>query len=299
MTLDLIAIGEGMVEFHAEGGGFGDLFRRGFAGDVVNSLIHASRLGLKAGLVSRIGADAFAPMLVKAWAGEGIELSHAPVVPGDNGIYFIQTDEKGEREFIYRRAGSAASQLSVADLDAGFLKGAPIVLLSGITQAISDSAEGLIAAVSRLGVPCAYDPNYRERLWSRRGGVPAARAAFQDVAQRVRWIMPSYPADMVLLGEELTAEAALTCFAAFGADVALKWGENGVLLSVGGKVTHVPAAPVAKVVDSTGAGDAWNAAFLTGLVKGADPVEAARSANTYAAMTLGHRGAIPPRQALA
>jgi len=86
-ALDLVAIGEGMVEFCADGGSAAvDLFRRGFAGDVVNTLIHASRLGLRTGLVSRIGDDLFAPALVRAWSEEGIDLSHAPVVEGDNGV---------------------------------------------------------------------------------------------------------------------------------------------------------------------------------------------------------------------
>lgn len=298
MAFDLIAIGEGMVEFHAEGHGLsGDLFRRGFAGDVVNTLIHASRLGLNVALISRIGDDAFAPLLCKAWADEGIDLSHAPVVPGDNGMYFIMTDEKGEREFIYRRAGSAACGLGPADLDAAFLGSAEIVLLSGITQAISDSAAALIRAVSRLPDITAYDPNYRPKLWARRGGIAAAQAAFADVAPHVRWIMPSYPADLVLIGEDdgISAPEALNRFAAFGPDVALKWGDQGVLLSTGGAISHVPAVPVAKVVDSTGAGDAWNAAFLAGLVKGQSPEAAAKLANDYAALTLGFRGAIPPR----
>ena len=298
MSFDLIAIGEGMVEFHAEGHGLsGDLFRRGFAGDVVNTLIHASRRGLNVALISRIGDDAFAPLLCKAWQDEGIDLSHAPVVPGDNGMYFILTDEKGEREFIYRRAGSAACGLGPADLDAAFLGAAKIVLLSGITQAISASAEALIRAASRLPCVSAYDPNYRPKLWARRGGIAAAQAAFVDVAPHVKWIMPSYPADLVLIGadENLPASEALDRFAAIGPNVALKWGDQGALLSAGGAVWHVPAAPAAKVVDTTGAGDAWNAAFLSGLIRGQAPDKAAASANAYAALTLGFRGAIPPR----
>ena len=297
MCFDLIAIGEGMVEFHAEGGGFGDLFRRGFAGDVVNTLIHASRLGLNVALISRIGDDAFAPLLRKAWEDEGIDLSHAPTVSGDNGMYFILTDEKGEREFIYRRAGSAACGLGPDDLDGAFLGSAGTVLLSGITQAISETAEALIGAASRLPILTAYDPNYRPKLWARRGGIAAAQAAFADVAPHVRWIMPSYPADLVLIGadESLPAPEALRRFAGLGPDAALKWGDQGVLLSVGGVVSHVPAAPVAKVVDSTGAGDAWNAAFLAGLAKDKLPADAAAAANAHAALTLGFRGAIPPR----
>lgn len=300
--LDLIAIGEGMVEFHAEGGGFSgaDLFRRGFAGDVVNTLIHASRLGLRCGLVSRIGADAFAPALLDAWRAEGLDLSHAPVVPGENGIYFILTDANGEREFLYRRAGSAASMLGPGDLDAAFLAGARLVLVSGITQAISASAQALVAAVAALPLAKAagvYDPNYRPHLWAARGGVVAAQAAFSELAPRMRWLLPSFPADLVLLGAgpDLPASEALRRFAAFGPDVALKLGEDGVLISVGGVVAQVPAVKVAKVIDSTGAGDAWNAAFLAGLLQGKAAPQAALAANLHAAGTLGYPGAIPPR----
>lgn len=114
----LVTLGEGMVEFHAEAPG---LYRQGFAGDAVNTAIHASRLGVEAALVSRIGADVFAEGLCAAWLSEGLDLSHAPVVPGENGLYVISTDPAGERSFAYRRAGSAASQLSQADLDAGLL----------------------------------------------------------------------------------------------------------------------------------------------------------------------------------
>lgn len=160
MSFDLIAIDEGMVEFYAEGHGFsGDLFRRGFAGEVVNTLIHARRLGLNVALISRIGDDAFAPLMRNAWQDEGVDLSHAPVVPGCNGIYFILTDAAGEREFIYRRVGSAASELGSADLDVAFQQSAAIVRLSGITQAISDTAAALTRAASRLPVLTTYDPN--------------------------------------------------------------------------------------------------------------------------------------------
>jgi len=297
-TPDLVAIGEGMVEFHAEAVGFeADTFRRGFAGDVVNALINASRLGLRCALVSRIGDDAFAPALVKAWEGEGIDLSHAPRVAGPNGIYFIMTDARGERSFIYRRTGSAASQLSPADIDAGWLCGARAVLLSGITQAISATAEAAVAAAAQVRGPLmCYDPNVRPTLWALRGGIGAARAAFEEVAPRMNWLMPSYPADCGLLGDKtLTEDEALVAFAAYGPSVALKCGEDGVRLRMAGESLHVAARPVAKVVDTTGAGDAWNGAFITGLLQGATPPAAAARANDHAGAKLAHRGAIPPR----
>lgn len=299
---DLVGIGEGMVEFHASGAfACAETFHRGFAGDVVNSLIHASRLGLRTALVSRIGDDAFAPALVAAWTAEAVDLNHAPVVPGENGLYFILTDASGEREFLYRRAGSAASQIGPGDIDSALLGAARFVLVSGITQAISATAEAAVAAACALEGARAntvYDPNYRPRLWAPRGGVVAARRAFASIAAQFAWILPSFPADLPLIGAgALDDRAALSAFAAVsGADVALKLGEHGVLLHVRGRVTHVPAVPAPVIVDTTGAGDAWNAAFLHGLASGQAPEQAAAAANLYAVGILGFRGAIPPRR---
>jgi 2-dehydro-3-deoxygluconokinase len=298
---DLVAIGEGMVEFHAKADfASAQTFHRGFAGDVVNSLIHASRLGLRTALVSRIGDDAFAPALLAEWSAEAVDLTHAPVVPGENGLYFILTDANGEREFLYRRAGSAASQIGPGDIDPALLGAARFVLVSGITQAISASAEAAVAAVCALDGARAntvYDPNYRPRLWAQRGRVEAAQRAFTAIAGQVAWILPSFPADLPLIGAEaLDPNAALAAFAATsGANVALKLGADGVLLQIGGQVTHVPAVPAPLIVDTTGAGDAWNAAFLHGLARAQAPEQAAAAANRYAAGILGYRGAIPRR----
>lgn len=292
----LVTVGEGMVEFHAEAPG---LYRQGFAGDVVNTAIHASRLGIRSALVSRIGADIFAEPLRSAWESEGLDLSHAPTVPGENGIYVITTDAEGERSFTYRRAGSAASQLSPGDLDAAWLAQADMVLTSGISQAISETAEALVAAIVAtpgLTGRLAHDPNHRPALWARRGGTAAARAALADVQGKVAWLLPSWPADGVLLPDAPASPfEAAQAFAAQGADVALKMGEDGVLILQAGQLTRVHAVKVAQVIDSTGAGDAWNAAFLVGLICGQPAVEAAQAANAYAATVLGHRGAIPPR----
>ena len=292
----LVTVGEGMVEFHAAAPG---LYRQGFAGDVVNTAIHASRLGIRSALVSRIGADIFAEPLRAAWEAEGLDLSHAPTVAGENGIYVITTDALGERSFTYRRAGSAASQLSPGDLDAAWLAQADMILTSGICQAISDTAQALVASIVAqpgLAGRLAHDPNHRPALWATRGGNAAAGAALAEVWGRVAWLLPSWPADAVLLPDTpASAAEAAKGFAAQGADVALKMGEDGVLILQGGRLSHIPAVKVGRVIDSTGAGDAWNAAFLVGVIRGQPAIEAARAANAHAATVLCHPGAIPPR----
>lgn len=290
-----------MVEFQAEvADQHAGLFRRCYAGDIANTLVHARRLGLSAAFLSRIGDDLFGRGLSAFLEDEGIDLGCAPMAPGENGLYFIETDGKGERRFAYRRAGSAASAIGPANVNADLLGAARFVIVSGITQAISASAEALVAAACALGGArdrTVYDPNYRPTLWEPRGGIAAARAAFSAVCGRARWIMPSYPADLPLIDATCMDElAAIKRFATVsGASVALKLGERGVLLLHEGDMLQVPATRVERIIDTTGAGDGWNAAFLHGLTVQLDIRSAAAAANAYAAEIIGHRGAIAPR----
>ncbi|WP_278911881.1 sugar kinase [Deinococcus wulumuqiensis] len=298
-ALDLIAVGECMVELLADTPlGQATTLKRGFGGDVLNALVSAARAGSRCGFITRVGHDPFGPVLREAWRSEGIDISHAPLVEGENGVYFISLLPGGEREFTYRRAGSAASGLSPADIDLSYVASARMILLSGITQAISPSAQAATLRAAHLareaGTQVAYDPNYRPKLWQPRGGVAAARAAFQEVLSLIDLLLPSFPADTEILGDVTNPETVVNALMAQNSDlrIALKCGANGVLLSQAGLV---PADPVDKVVDTTGAGDAWNGAFLHGLLIGSGVLEAAHSAHRFAAHTIRYRGAIPLR----
>ena len=304
-ALDLIGLGECMVELlSAQPLGEAPTLTRSYGGDVLNSLIGAARAGSRCGFVTRVGNDPFGPGLLAAWKGEGLDLSCAPLVDGENGVYFISLLPGGEREFTYRRAGSAASGLSPADVRPEYVASAGTVLLSGITQAISASAQAATLRAAQLaqaaGTRVAFDPNFRPRLWAARGGVAAASAALREVMPYVDVLLPSFPADAELLGAEgaaLAAQGPEALAAAFGALrpgalVALKAGEDGVYLS---GIGRVPAEVVRNVLDTTGAGDAWNGAFLHALGRGVGQAEAAAQACRAAAYAIGHRGAIPPR----
>jgi 2-dehydro-3-deoxygluconokinase len=299
-SFDLLGLGECMVELLADGplGQAGSL-RRGFGGDVLNALVAAARLGARCGFMTRVGDDPFGPGLLAAWRGEGIDTACAPLVAGENGVYFVSLDDGGEREFSYRRRGTAASALAAGHLDEDYVAGARCLLLSGITQALSASARQatLEAAVCahRHGVLVAFDPNYRPRLWAEHGGVLAAREALQELLPHVDLLLPSFPADAILLPVPASdAVRSARGFAAMCRLAAQKCGAGGCLLTVDGRVSRVPAQAGVTVVDSTGAGDAWNGAFLFYFLRGVPPELAARQANAVAAATLAHRGAIPP-----
>jgi 2-dehydro-3-deoxygluconokinase len=295
-----------MVELWSDGAlGQAPTLHKSFGGDVLNALVTAARMGSKTGFMTRVGDDPFGSSLLQAWRAEGIDTTHAPLVDGVNGIYFVSVQTDGEREFSYCRAGSAASMLAPADLDHSYLASARILLLSGITQALSDSAQAATLAAARIakaaGTLIAYDPNYRPCLWADRAGSPEAGLAFAQAAVRellplVDIVLPSVPGDLPILGEPTSIESMALSLAAIGPRiVSFKAGAEGASIFENDRLVNVAAEPVIKVVDTTGAGDAWNGAFLHLLAQGCSALEAAAQANRIAARKLAYRGAIPPR----
>ena len=308
-SLNLIGLGECMVELWSDDAlGQAQTLRKAFGGDVLNALLTAARLGSKTGFVTRVGDDPFGSSLLQTWRAEGIDTTHAPLVDGVNGIYFVSVQADGEREFSYRRAGSAASMLASSDLDPAYLTSARILLLSGITQALSASAQAATLAAAHIaratGTLIAYDPNYRPRLWADRAGSPeaglaSAQAAVRELLPLVDVVLPSVPGELPIFAESVSIESMARSLARLGPRiVAYKAGAEGAWIFENNHLVRVAADPVFKVVDTTGAGDAWNGAFLHVLAQGRSTLEAAEQANRIAALKLGYRGAIPPRDTL-
>lgn len=306
--LDLIGVGEAMVELWSEGPlSSAPTLRRAYGGDVLNSLVMASRLGSRTSFVSRVGNDPFGPALRAAWRAEGVDVERAPLVEGVNGVYFISRTGDGEREFSYRRTGSAAAGLTAEDIDESFVASGRVLLLSGITQAISAGAQATTLRAAQLarahGVVVAFDPNYRAALWRARStdGEGAARAALEQLLPHVDVLLISEPGDRVLLppGYGVTADVKQAYDHRSGPLVAgIKRGPDGgrlLVLDRGGAALRAFEAESPKVaaVDTTGAGDAWNAGLIHALVNGRDPGTAVGIANAVAIWKIARYGAVP------
>lgn len=292
MKLDLIGIGEAMIELYAaEKLGVSRTLQKSYGGDVLNSLVHASRLGFTTGFITRVGNDPFGAALRQTWQTEGVDISQAPLVDGENGVYLISLLEDGEREFTYRRANSAASQLQPQDLESAYIRQSQMLLLSGITQAISSSAEATTLAAAQIakqhGVQVVFDPNYRPKLWAARGGLPSAQAAARQLLPLVDILLPSSPTDLDVFA--VPHSQALFDLAAV---VAVKNGADGALVRHDQQIMAVPSVQ-GIVVDTTGAGDAWNAGFITQILQHKNTLQAAQFANALAAEKIKYRGAIP------
>jgi 2-dehydro-3-deoxygluconokinase len=208
------------------------------------------------------------------------------------GLYFI-TYEGGEHRFSFRRQGSAASRLSPATLDRDAIRGARMLHISGISQAISDSAcDAVFAAIEtarEAGVQVSYDPNLRLSLWP----LARARAVIHATIGMCDIAFPSLDDARSLSGTS-EPDAIADLYLGLGAKiVALKMGADGALIATPDLRQHISPFRVEKV-DATGAGDTFDGSFLARLLAGDSVVEAARYANVAAALsTLGH-GAVAP-----
>lgn len=298
-ALRIIAFGEGMLEFQ---GGF-DAARLAWGGDTLNAAVYLARLGLQPAYASALGDDPYSAALRAAWAAEGLDLRLMLSAPGRlPGLYGIQIGEAGERTFHFWRRDSAARTffaLPEADAALAEMEEADLLYLSGITLAIFTPSEreritALAAAVRRRGGAVAFDPNYRATLWT---GPAEARRAFAAMAPHVAYALPSLD-DETAIDPSATAESIAARWLGAGArEVAVKLGPDGAISAWGDRRERVPARLTA-AVDTTGAGDSFNAAYLHARLTGAEPPAAAAAGARLAAEVVRHPGAVIPRAAM-
>ncbi len=293
---DLLAIGEGMVEFNQTVPGQ-PTYQQGFGGDTSNAVIAAARAGARCGYVSAVGDDTFGQLLIDFWHSALIDTSLCATKSGaTTGLYFVThniSDDAVGHAFSYRRAGSAASSMQLNDLQRAALQQTQWLHYSGISQAISENAREQCAAAVRIaraaGGKISFDSNLRLKLWSlddaRRHMLPAI--ASSDL------FLPSLD-DVVQLSGLNDPQAIVHWSHDLGAkQVVLKIGSAGVLVSDG--VEQLKIAPITvEAIDATGAGDCFAGNLLARLSLGDDLKTAARYANAAAALSVQGFGAVAP-----
>ncbi|HEY7806351.1 MAG TPA: sugar kinase [Croceibacterium sp.] len=290
----IVCVGEGMLELRQEDGEW----RLGTGGDVLNTAIHLARFGHDVAFLSALGSDPFSDDLRQRWRAEGLDISLTLTHPQRHcGLYAISTDEHGERSFTYWREASAAREMFALPPSAAATRtavSADLLYFSLITLAIlpPDGRARLLelAAVVRAnGGAVAFDGNYRERLWD----TSAEAATARDAAIAVATIgLPTLSDEREISGSTEPGEITRRWHGCGCGEVVVKLGDRGCLLPSG----EIQAAPASvRVLDSSGAGDAFNAGYLAGRMAGLSETEAALRGQCLAAWTLARRGAIPPR----
>ncbi|MED5621874.1 sugar kinase [Ideonella sp. BN130291] len=299
-------IGECMLELRGQA--FGTL-QQGYGGDTFNTAVYLARcgapLGQQALYATALGDDALSEGLLARWEAEGVDCSLVRRLPGRMpGLYQISVDERGERSFTYWRDTSAAK--AYFDVDITPLEQRAVewgaLYVSGISLAVLPVAgrERLLALMRTLrarGATVVFDNNYRPRLWP---AATEARKWFCLAFEAASIALLTADDHQALLQLEQPAQALEAARALPTAELVVKRGaEPALLRGPDGGWLEVPAERVARVVDTTAAGDAFGAGYLCQRLAGAAPAEAAAFGNRLAARVIQHPGAVIAREVMA
>jgi len=308
--LRIASIGECMIELSetAAAGEPGGDMQRTFGGDTLNTAVYLTRClkqaempsGAEVHYVTALGDDPFSAEMLAAWQHEGIATGLVACLPGRlPGLYIIRTDVAGERTFHYWRSAAAARELfraEQAETLAAALGGFDLVYLSAITLGILDSESrerlfALLDALRHSGCRIAFDSNYRPRLWTSR---TEAQEAVGRALGLAALALPTFDDEAALFGDADPEATAARLHALGVEEVVVKCGAEPSLVSRRGQQARVAAETVARVVDTTAAGDSFNAAYLAARLNGADPQTAAAAGHRLAARVIATKGAIIP-----
>lgn len=271
-------------------------FRRGIAGAEATVAIGLARLGYRTGWFGRLGDDPFGHAALEVLRASGVDISRVEF-DADAPTGLLVRDAHAVRRISvqYYRAGSAASLMRPADLDPTYIAGARLLHVTGITPALSQSCLDTVRAAIEMahehGVVVSFDPNLRLRLWS----AERAAAVLGELVVGTDIVLTSDEEAFVMTGQDDRESAAKWLLDNGSKVVVVKAGAAGAWATDGAGQWAVPAFP-ATVVDPVGAGDAFDAGFLSGWLDGVSvPGCLARgaAAGSLAVQSLGDIDGLP------
>ena len=298
----IAAIGEVMVElspFPLQDQPTKEIMALSFAGDTYNTAVYMSRLGLQTDYITKLGDDPYSQQILARMSSENIGTSLIESVRGRSpGLYVIRNTPDGEREFFYWRKEAPARELfsssEACQTLLEKLKTFDCVYLSGITLAIISETSrqhlfGLLAQLRKAGVTIAFDSNYRPRLWQNK---ELAQHAMLAMMANTDIALLTLDDELLLWGDD-SIDGCKSRYAKYALrELVLKRGAEDAVIIAKDTQTHVPVPPVANVIDTTGAGDTFNAGYLAARLQNGNAEDAARQGIRCAGIIIRHRGAV-------
>jgi 2-dehydro-3-deoxygluconokinase len=294
-----VCVGEATVELARGADG---RYALASGGDTFNTAVYLARAGQPAAFASALGDDPYSDAIVSLAQADGVATDLILRVPGRlPALALIDADAQGARRAHYWREAAPARELfelpQWSRVAEGVL-GARLVYFSGVTLSLySNVGLGRFLAALELargsGAKIAFDGNFRPRDW--KGDLTRTRTVFAEALKRVDIALPAYDDEAVLWGDP-SPEATIERLQAFGVgEVVVKNGPNSALVAAAGKREAAPVPEVVVPVDTTAAGDGFNAGYLAARLAGRGALEAAEAAHKLAGQVIRHPGAIMPR----
>ena len=302
VELDLLGLGSAIVDFTPKELGVTLSKVRSFVpsagGAVANTVVAASRLGLRTGFLGCVGDDEFGTFIINDFEREGVDVSHLKKVKGRaTGIAFYSIDEKGERHYVfYRFPGYSDPEFMFMpeDVDNEHVAQSKMLHLSeAMLRQIKtrETAFKLLRASKENGATISYDPNVRETLWN-------SKEEFFDTQRKVLNLVDIFISTLqeakLILGQQIGEETVKTILSSGPSTIILR-GKSHYQVYTPHQNMMIPVIRV-EAVDTSGAGDAFDAGFLTGIIKNMPLNKAVMLGSAVAAlkvMKVGTRAGLP------
>lgn len=297
-------IGECMIELNGEL--FGDMVQK-YGGDSLNTALYmsrASRGDVHIDYMTAMGEDAVSKGMISKWKEEGINTECVMIDKERNpGLYLIQLDKQGERSFLYWRNNSAARYMVQHPSFPHIIEqlhSYDMVYVSGISLAILPEADRChliksLLVLSRSGVNIVFDSNYRPNLW---GSEEFARASYELMYAASDMALVTDEDEFMLWNESSVDQSVARLKNSGLKELVIKRGAEGCEYHnlVTGESEFIPARKVDTVIDTTSAGDAFNAGYMLGMLHGREPFQCALQGHELASTVIQYKGAIIPRE---
>jgi len=272
-----------------------------YGGDTLNTSVYLSRSGIATSYITALGDDVMSDWLLEQWQAEGVDCALVTRMPDSvPGMYMINVADDGERSFLYWRKNSPASRLfDDIELTAELfqsLNSYDYLYLSGISLGIlpEQSLHGLFGylnAYRQAGGKIIFDGNYRPNLWI---NPVTAQQVYTEMYKITDMALPTLEDEALLFGYN-TAEQVIEAARAVGiTEVVVKRGGAGCL-SYCDQVHEVVSTVPTKPVDTTAAGDSFNAGYIAARLTGNSAIDACKAGHALASKVIQHKGAIIPK----
>lgn len=295
MAAQVISLGEALIDFISLESGVSLEEAPGFekcpGGAPANFAVASARLGIPTGFIGKVGDDAFGRFLAGTLEKNGVDVSRVKYSEFRTALAFVSIAENGERHFMFYRRPCADVMLEEGEIDREYISDARVLHFGTVSLSESPSREATLKAVEYArdsGVLVSFDPNIRFHLW------PKSRDEIKreviSVARTCDIFMPSEEEAEFLTGTSV--EGALEEFLSWGpSTVVIKLGERGCIAATKNQVASVPGIKT-EAVDTTGAGDGFDAGFIFGMLQGYDLERTGLYGNVVGSLVVRKRGAM-------
>lgn len=262
------------------------------AGAEFNVAVGVARLGHRVTYMTKLGKDPFGKRIIHVL--DDNKIGNEFVAWSDEkktGFMLKSRVSKGDPDIFYFRAGSAASTLSIEDVEKINFADYSHIHLTGILPALTDTTRAAVNLMfdkaRAAGLLISFDPNLRPQLWPSR---EVMIKSINEMAAKADIVLPGTAEGKILMGSDNPQEINKFYLANGAKTVITKCGSDGAYVSTADEEFMVSGFKVEKVVDTVGAGDGFAAGVITGLMENLSLKDAVRRGNAIGAIQVMSRG---------